>query len=79
MGVGDMIRSKIAGNPVVFMMEKYTLVVMEVVKIPEIRSFNMMKVNKRVDYLMRIGQKVNKRVNYLMRNGQKHPKIRHFR
>ena len=41
MGVGDIIRSKIAGNPVVFMMEKYTLVVMEVVKIPEIRSFNM--------------------------------------
>ena len=40
-GVGDIIRSKIAGNPVLFMVEKYTLVVMEVVKIPEIRSFNM--------------------------------------
>jgi hypothetical protein len=27
MGFGDIIRSKIAGNPVIFMMEKYTLVV----------------------------------------------------
>ena len=43
-GVGDIIRSKIAGNPVGFMMEKYTVVMFEVVKMPEMRSFNM-KVN----------------------------------